>query len=406
MVKVILSIAALLISIVTMQLANSMIAPTIVLNANAAGEGLTSIGLIPTVYGLGFVIGCFWARKLMKTIGHIRAFTVAGAILATLTLLMHLVSDPFYWIIFRGIMGWAIAIIMTCIDSWVGHVTPKEMRGRVIGFYTMITMIAYVGAPALLSYSLMISNNAIIYAVLLFIVSLIPIGMTKLPQPSIRPNVSTSFRTLLKDVPSALMASFVIGLTNTSVLNLLPVYGVKIGFVASEALTLLVAVYFGGLLFQWPIGYLSDILGRRNIMGFGFLISGIISIVIITPYASTTNISLLLSFIWGAAALSLYAVALSHAIDHIDNEETVAVCATVLTTWSIGSIFGPMLTGLLMQAYDVRALFLFCSFFHIIAGAFILMRVLTSSKRANMETSQIVEEAVDGVTWPQNRLLS
>ena len=405
MIKIILSITALLISIVTMQLANSMIAPTIVLRANAAGEGLTSIGLIPTVYGLGFVIGCFWARKLMKTIGHIRAFTVAGAILAALTLLMHLVSDPLYWIIFRGIMGCAIAIIMTCIDSWVGHVTPKEMRGRVIGFYSTVTMLAYVGAPALLSYSLMISKNAIIYAVLLFIVSLIPIGITKLPQPSIRPTVTTSFRALLKDVPSALVAAFVIGLTNTSVLNLLPVYGVKIGFVVSEALTLLVAVYFGGLLFQWPVGYLSDILGRRNVMGFGFLMSGVVSIAMITPYAGTTSNSIFLSFAWGGAALSLYAVALSHAIDHIDNEETVAVCATVLTTWSIGSIFGPMITGLLMEIYGVNALFLFCSFFHIIAGGFILIRVMTSAKRMNIETSQIVEEA-GGVTWPQNRLLS
>ena len=103
--------------------------------------------------------------------------------------------------------------------------------------------------------------------------------------------------------------------------------------------------------------------------------------------------------------MSLYAVALSHAIDHIDNEETVAVCATVLTTWSIGSIFGPMITGLLMEIYGVNALFLFCSFFHIIAGGFILIRVMTSAKRMNIETSQIVEEA-GGVTWPQNRLLS
>lgn len=404
MIKIILSITALLVSIVTMQLANSMIAPTIVLKANAAGEGLTSIGLIPTIYGLGFVIGCFWARNLMKTIGYIRSFTVAGAILAALTLLMHLVYDPFYWIIFRGIMGCAIAIIMTCIDSWVGQITPKEMRGRVIGFYSTVTMLAYVGAPALLSYSLMISKNAIMYAVLLFIVSLIPIGITKLPQPSIRPSVTTSFRTLLKDVPSALVAAFVIGFTNTAVLNLLPVYGVKVGFVASEALTLLVAVYFGGILFQWPVGYLSDIFGRRKIMGLGFLISGCIAFAITSSFASTASNTLLLSFIWGGAALSLYAVALSHAIDHIDNEETVAVCATVLTTWSIGSIFGPMVSGLLMELYGVSALFLFCSFFHIIAGSLILLRVMTSAKRMNMERSQIIED-VDSITWPQNRLL-
>jgi len=405
MIKIILSIAALLLSIVTMQFANSMIAPTLVLRASEAGEGLSSIGMIPTVYGLGFVIGCFWARRLMKTIGHIRAFTVTAAMLAALTLLMHLVSDPNYWIIFRGVMGCAIAVIMTCIDSWVGHVTPFEMRGRVMGFYSTVIKFAYVGAPAILSYSLLISENAIIYSVLLFIASLIPICMTKLPQPTIGPYVTTSFRALVKDVPSAFVAAFVLGFTNTAVLNLIPVYGVKIGFLTSEALTILVAAHMGGLILQWPIGYLSDIFGRRKVLSFGFIISGSIAFLMIVPFAGTVTNALLLSFIWGGAALSLYTVTLSHAIDHVKSEETVAVCATILTTWSIGSIFGPMLAGFFMDSYDVYALFIFCAFFHVLAGIFILVRIISSAKRMNLEKSLNVEEA-ESITWPQNRPLT
>ncbi len=403
MFRIIISITAIMISIVIIQLANGMVGPTIMLNANSAGASLSSVGMIPTIYGLGFVLGCFWARKLLNTIGHIRSFTVAAAMLAALTLMMHLISDTFAWIVFRGIMGASIAIIMTCIDSWVGHVTPNEMRGRVIGFYSTMIKFAYVGAPALLSYSILISERAIIFAVLLFIISLIPVCMTKLPQPTIGPVTTTSFKALLKDVPSSFVAVFVLGLTNSAVLNLLPVYGVKIGFNVSQALTLLMMAHLGGLLFQWPLGYLSDIFTRRKIMSTSFLISAAAAVGM--SFSDSTTNSMILSFIWGGAALSVYSVSLAHAIDHVKSEETVAVCATMLTTWSIGSIFGPMIAGILMGSTSVYALYIFCAVCHGIAGILILIRLMTTARRIRMEI-KLNQISTEDASWPQQRPLS
>ncbi len=405
MFQIILSIAALLLSIVILQLGNSMLAPTIVLNANQAGTSLSSVGLIPTVYGFGFVMGCFWARKLMKTVGHIRSFTAAGAALASLTLLMHLIPHTVALILFRGFMGVAIAIVMTCVDSWVGHVTPTNIRGRVMGFYSMITKLAYVGAPALLSYSLLISENAIIYAVLLFTISLIPVCLTKLPQPPIGPSVPTSFLSLFKDLPSTFVAVFVLGFTNTAILNLLPVYGVKIGLPTSQALALLTAVHLGGLVMQWPIGYLSDVFGRRNVLAAGFFISSTTAIFMTMTFAEEPSYAFILSLVWGGAALSLYSVALSHAIDRVDREQTVGVCATVLTIWSIGSIFGPGIAGVIMEHFDVKALYLFCGAFHGLTALFILTRLIISSRRKKRQ-GELTAKELEGVIWPQNRPLT
>ncbi|MCP5382386.1 MAG: MFS transporter [Kordiimonadaceae bacterium] len=404
MFKIILSITALLLSIVILQFANSVVAPTVVLNANSSGSSLGSVGMIPTVYGLGFVLGCFWARKLLMNIGHIRSFTFAAALLASLTLMMHLMQDATVWTIFRGIMGCAIAIIMTCVDSWVGHVTPLEIRGRIMGFYSTITKLAYVGAPALLSYSAGFSDNAIIFCVLLFIISLIPICLTKLPQPEIGPGVTTSFKRILNDAPSAFIAAFILGFTNSAVLNMMPVYGVEVGLIKSQALILLVAAHFGGLLLQWPSGFMSDILGRRKIMIIGFSVSACMSIAMTFPFAANQVNALLICFIWGGAALSLYSIALSHAIDHVSHNETVAVCATILTTWSIGSIFGPVVAGNLMQFSGAKALFLFCGGFHALVAAFIIVRVIITAKRVSKEGTLPPEE-MENLVWPQNRPL-
>lgn len=381
MKNIVLSVTALLLSIIILQLANSIVAPTIVLNAARAGDALTSVGMIPTIYGLGFVIGCFWSRNLISAIGHIRSFTVAAAILSALTLLMYLIPDTLALIIFRGFMGCAIAIIMTCIDSWVGYVTPFEMRGRVMAFYSSTTKLAYVGAPALLSFSALVSEQAIIIAVLLFILSLIPICITKLPQPDLKPVITTSFRALINAAPSAFVAVFVLGLANSAVLNLIPVYGVGIGFSVPQALTILMIAHVGGLILQWPLGYFSDIISRRKVMAIGFFVSTLTAIAM--AFVTSENITppLILSFIWGGAALSMYSVSLSHAIDHVNSEETVAVCATILTTWSIGSIFGPILAGIVMENFNPAALYLLCAAFHGIAGTFIILRIMTTARR-------------------------
>jgi MFS family permease len=358
-----------------------MIGPTIVLDANRMGASLTNVGLIPTIYGLGFLIGCLWSRRLIMEIGHIRSFTFAAALLAALTLLLNFIPSPFVWMLFRGIMGCVIAIIMTCIDSWVSHVAPYEMRGRVMGFYSTATKVAYTGSPALLAYSAFINEQAIILSVLLIILSLIPICLTKLPQPVVEPTATASFYSLVREAPSAIVAVFILGFTNTAVLNLIPVYGVELGLDDSDALKILMFANLGGLLAQWPLGYLSDKVGRRMVMTAGFFISAIASIAMVLSSSTYPFLSLIFSFLWGAAALSIYSVALSHAIDHVKNERTIAVCSTVLTIWSIGSIFGPLIAGVLMDNFNVYALYILCGTFHGLTALFIFIRMMTTARR-------------------------
>lgn len=404
MYKIIISITALLISIVILQFANSTIAPTVVLIASRSGCATGVVGLIPAIYGLGFVIGCFWARKLMKSIGHIRSFSLAAAILTSLTLLMYISDNTLGWMIYRGLMGCAIAIIMTCIDSWVGSVTPAEMRGRVMGFYSMITKLAYVGAPALLSVSVTISSNALLFALLLFSLSLIPVCLTKLPQPSLGPKITTSFETLFRDVPSAFVAVFILGLTNTAVLNLLPVYGISVGLSQSDALFLLAMAHVGGLAMQWPIGYISDIIGRRQTLVIAFTVSTIAAFAMVFSNSFNIAFASVLSALWGGFALSAYSIALSHAIDRSKSEETVNVCATMLTTWSIGSIFGPFAGGLIMQIFGAASLYIFCLIFHFVTAMVIFLRILTSKKRN--EARELADPAATEALWPKNRPLS
>ncbi|NQW00655.1 MAG: MFS transporter [Rhodospirillales bacterium] len=381
MFLVILSIAAIVLSTVVLQLGNNMIAPILVLRASASGENLGYVGLIPTAYGIGFVFGCFWGQKLINRVGHIRAFAVAAALLATLAITMHLTSNTAGWIVLRAVMGCAIAIISTCADSWVGSGTPAAMRGQVMGLYATVTKLAHVTAPALLAASVFISDQGILLAAALFSLSLVPVAMATMPAPELVPGKTLSFRALFRAVPSSIAAAFAVGLANGAVLNFLPVYGLNISLPVSQAVALLAIAHFGGLTLQWPLGLLSDRVGRRAVIAGGLLVAASVSVLLSLPLLSSGNLMLMLVFIWGGTALSIYSISLSHAIDHFEGDNLVGVCATMLVIWSTASVLGPVAGGLLMGAFGPGALFQFSAACQAAAGLFVIGRMLNTSRR-------------------------
>ena len=382
MLPILFSIAAIVFSTVILQLGNNMIAPLLVLRASNAGENLGYVGLIPTAYGIGFVFGCFWGQKLINHVGLIRAFAVAAALLASLAIIMHLTSNTAGWIAIRGIMGCSIAIVSTCADSWVGRGTPTAMRGQVMGLYAAVTKLAHVSAPTLLAASIYVSDQGILIAASLFALSLVPVAMAKMPaHEEMMEKNGLSFRALFIAAPSSIAAASAVGLANGAVLNFLPIYGLSINFPMSEAVALLAYAHFGGLLMQWPLGLISDVVGRRAVMATGLIVASAIAIIISMQTTSAGNLIFWLVFIWGGSALSIYSIALSHAIDHFEGDNLVSICATMLVTWSTASVMGPVLAGLVMESFGPTAMFSFSATCQALAGLFIIARMLNTKRR-------------------------
>ncbi|MGB6119945.1 MAG: MFS transporter, partial [Mesorhizobium sp.] len=58
------------------------------LRGQAEGFSTTALGLLGTAWAAGFVAGCYFAPRLVRRVGHVRAFgafAASGAIVALLT---------------------------------------------------------------------------------------------------------------------------------------------------------------------------------------------------------------------------------------------------------------------------------------------------------------------------------
>lgn len=381
MLRVYVSVASIIVSTLILQLGNGMIGPTVVLRTSAAGESAAVIGLIPAAYGVGFIVGCFWGRQLIVSIGHIRAFAVAAGLLAALTIVMQLSPNTWSWIALRGVMGCCIAVISTCADSWVGDSTPSVMRGRVLAFYSASIKVAHLGAPALLALVAAINAEAVLYAGVCFALSLLPVALTRLPAPALTAGARLATATLLKAAPSAFVACFAVGLANGAFLNLLPAQNLAVGMTSAEALVLLTAAHLGGLLLQWPAGFLSDAFDRRFALIAGLLLAALAAVAMLTVPPEPERLAPALAFVWGGAALSVYSICLAHAVDHVERPQIVAACATLLVTWSSGAVLGPALAGLAMEEFGADALFVFSAACHGAAALFVAYRLATTARR-------------------------
>ena len=69
----------------------------IALRGAQEGFSPTLIGFMGTAYFAGFLLGCLFITRIMKSVGHIRAFSALAAIAASGTLFLILVIDPLMW---------------------------------------------------------------------------------------------------------------------------------------------------------------------------------------------------------------------------------------------------------------------------------------------------------------------
>ena len=114
------------------QVSNGALGTLLPVRLGLAAAGELATGLIATAYAGGFVVGCVIGARVIRTVGHIRAFAAFAATAAVASLLFQVAVDTTLWFALRVVHGICIAGLSTVVDSWINERTPNAARGRVI----------------------------------------------------------------------------------------------------------------------------------------------------------------------------------------------------------------------------------------------------------------------------------
>lgn len=364
-------LAAVILAAVIFQLSNGALQTLVPIRLGLAGAGELATGMIATAYAGGFLIGCFVAAAIIRSVGHIRAFATFAATAAVASLMFELSTAIPLWFGLRVIHGVCIAGLSTVADSWINERTPNAARGRVLAIYTIMVTLSLGGSQMLIGVLDAVSVELIMVVSGLFSLALIPVSMTRAASPVTPRVASVSVRRLYRVAPVAALGCFAVGFMNTAVMNITP-YFLSSAAVPTATIGLLMASIQGGrLVLQWPIGLVSDRIDRRLVI---LAVAGVIAVLMLALGAmgpdkgaalrgddgAPVRLAVLGLFaLWGGFALSLYAICVAHAQDRGAPGEAVALTSSLLLTWAVGATLGPLVAGGLMEALDESVLFYF-----------------------------------------------
>lgn len=342
------NVASLILAVMLLQAASGVLAVTTPLALSYMGASALGVGAVAAAFSAGFMAGAWFAPDIVRQIGHIRAYSAAAAIYAAGILSMGLSFDPVAWALFRLLQGAASAVMFTAAESWIADSTPRSKRGGVMGLYQLMLKIAISCGPLLILEHAADDIRPFIWAGLLMVLAVIPLCATRRAQPVLPDREALSFNSIFRIPPAALVGALVAGVCNTGVTTQLPLYAQELqpGQGSSSAATLYIAAMMGGTVTQWPAGLISDKVDRRLVVAVLALLALAACIALyFTAGKVSFSITVLLSALWGAGALSFYSISASHATDRTEAGQITQVMSGMLFIWAGGSVIGPILAG-------------------------------------------------------------
>ena len=348
-IRQLLPISALLLGTAFLFFAGGINALVLPIRGNNAGFSAFSLGLLGTGWAMGYVAGCIFTPKFVANVGHIRAFSVVAAFAALAILASLLLVSPYAWIPLRAVSGFCFAAAAMIIEGWLGERADANSRGRIFGIYTMVQL----GATTLGQMSLALGDSVdftfFVLGAMFYCLALVPTAVSSSASPTPLATVNLDLKGLWKNSPVAVFAVFMVGISNASFGTLAAVYADRIGLVLTGVAMFASIPILTGALVQIPIGYFSDKLDRRKVLLFVVLATIIFDVCFIAFRPEQQLANMIFVGFFGAGVFGMYPLIVAHANDHAPQGTFIQVSGGLLLVFGLGSIIGPLVSGVRCQ---------------------------------------------------------
>ncbi len=347
---------AILLGIGFMMLANGLQGTLLGVRAGLEGFSTFDTGIMMSGYFIGMFIGSLWVPRLISRVGHIRVFS-ALASLASISILFHGVYiDPWLWMAMRIITGVSFAGFYVVTESWLNDRASNETRGKVLSVY-MVIVTGSMGAGQFLL-NLAEPGTISLFILISVVISfgLIPILLTVKPAPSFSTSSKMSIAALYRASPLALIGNGLTGMAHGTIFGLGAIYAVEV-LVDLQAISWFMACFLiGSLLMQWPVGYISDLVGRRGVMA-GLSVISIVCCLLALAIPTDSLLFYLVIVGLGGAAIPMYSICIAYANDRLEPHQIVAASGSLVMVAGFGAMVGPIIIAFFMELFDVSFYF-------------------------------------------------
>ena len=134
-----------------------------------------------------------------------------------------------------------------------------------------------------------------------------------------------------------------------------PIHATAKGFSQQEVATLMFAMPLGTLIFQIPLGWISDRTDRRYVLIAAALLVVAAGIAASRLDGSALVVLIMIYVVWSGASESIYSLSNAHANDRAGKDDLVTLSSTMLFAWSLSGFIVPAIGTVLTAAYGTQS---------------------------------------------------
>ena len=357
------------------------------LGIRGAIEGMSpqTMSWVMTGYFVGFLFGSQLAPNMIRRVGHVRVFAALGSLVSACLILYAAWTNPYFWFILRVIVGFCFSGIYVVAESWLNDSSSNETRGQTLSAYLIVQMMGIVLAQAVLNFA--DPSGYLLFIIISVVVSLsfAPILLSVSPAPQFQTSKRMSLSQLWNISPLSVVGQFFLGAIFAALFGMASVYGTERGLTVKDISLFVAAIYFGGMILQYPIGWISDRMDRRVLI---FIVCTLGAIFSFSANLSDNFLWLLIvAFVIGGVSNPLYSLYIAYANDYLDHDDMASASGGLIFLTGVGAIFGPSIVGWLLNVYGAESYFLFVGVVMTIMAVYALYRMTQTSSMSVEETS-------------------
>ncbi len=335
------------------------------------------IGLINAAYFLGLFIGAKFCDRLVARSGHSRSYAVFAAIAAVCALLHAIVVSPYAWIVIRLGTGICGAGLMMVTESWLNSKATRNTRGQILSIYMITHVVASGSGQLFIPLADPKSFQLFSIAAIGYCLALLPVLITRQNAPNLPKKGKIKFVEIFRYSKIGMIGAFCCGLVSAALYGLAPIYTQKIGMTTTTTALFMALFIFGGGVLQWPVGKLSDRLDRRKLIAVMSLISGLLSLVVLFSSQLSLAYFLTSAALFGAFSFTVYPIALAYINDSTPDDRLIYASAGMLTAFSMGAVFGPILAASAIEILGYGSLFWYVAVVYVFYSILVVLRIRT-----------------------------
>lgn len=358
MLKALATSWPLLLGVMLLMVGNGVQGTLLGIRGSLEGFSTYQLSVVMSAYFLGFLGGSRLAPGLIRRVGHVRVFAALGSLISAVLVIYPVLPDWIAWAGLRVLIGFCFSGVYVTAESWLNNTATNDTRGQALSLYMIVQMIGIIASQALMNVADPSGFTLFVIPSVLVSLAFMPILLSASQAPQFESTRPLAFRALFRVSPLGCIGMLLTGGIFSAMFGMAAVWGAKVGLSVREISIFIGTMYVGGLVLQYPIGWLSDRVDRRKVMLWLSIVATaamLAATLLALPFAGLLVVSVLL----GGIANPLYALLIAYTNDFLGKEDMAAASAGLIFLNGLGAILGPLATGWLMETVGPQGFFLF-----------------------------------------------